>query len=328
MRPGRFDRHITIERPDHEGRERILKIHAEGKPISPKVNWDTVAERTPGFTGADLANVVNEAALLTIRQGKSVVEPAEIEEAILRVLQGTKRRGRVMTTEERMRSAYHESGHVVVAAAAGKASEVHRVSILARGRAIATTTLQSDADPQLMSKTQLHAQLVTLLSGIAAEELIFGEASTGGEQDLEQATSLARDIVARYGMSEVIGPVRLLGKASDSFLGDDIPLGDLAPETRALVDSEIRRIVAEGQAEATALLARHRKTLDGLAQRLDEEETLEGDELQEVLAPIEAEMLEEHLADRPPMRPKTNGSRTRRAPATASRASVKVSRHR
>jgi cell division protease FtsH len=315
MRPGRFDRHITIERPDHEGRARILAIHAKGKPLSPKVDLDKVAERTPGFTGADLANVVNEAALLTIRQGKAVIEPEEIEEAILRVLQGTKRRGRVMTTEERMRSAYHESGHVVVAAAAGKASEVHRVSILSRGRAVATTTLQSDSDPSLLSKTQLHAQLVTLLAGIASEELIFGESSTGGEQDLEQATDLARDIVARYGMSPKLGPVRLLGKASDGFLGDDIPLAqDLAPETRALLDSEIRRLIAEGQAEATALLSRHRKTLDGLATLLDERETLEGDELQEVLAPIEAEMASEHLSDRP-VRRAANGSRTRRTPA-------------
>ena len=318
MRPGRFDRHITIERPEQEGRERILRIHAKGKPMAPSVDFTFLAERTPGFTGADLANVVNEAALLAIRQGKALVEPAELEEAILRVLTGPKRRGRLMSTEERQRAAYHESGHVVVAAAAGRVSDVERVSILSRGKQIATTTLQSDADTSLLSQTALRGQLVTLLGGIAAENLVFGEMSTGGEQDLEQATDLARDMVARYGMSPVLGAVRLLGKASEAFLGNDIPLADISTETRAVLDAEIRRFIAEAQEEAMELLSRHRATLDGLAERLEAEETLEGEELQEVLAPIEREMSREKISP--------NGrssaartARTRRTPVKAGR---------
>ncbi|HVE63536.1 MAG TPA: ATP-dependent zinc metalloprotease FtsH, partial [Mycobacteriales bacterium] len=323
MRPGRFDRHITIERPEQEGRERILRIHAKGKPMAPSVDFAFLAERTPGFTGADLANVVNEAALLAIRQGKALVEPAELEEAIMRILTGPKRRGRLMSTDERRRAAIHESGHVVVAAAAGRVADVERVSILSRGKQIATTTLQSDADASLLSQTALRGQLVTLLGGIAAENLVFGEMSTGGEQDLEQATDLARDMVARYGMSPILGPVRLLGKASEAFLGNDIPLADVSPETRATLDSEIRRFIAEAQDEAMDLLARHRATLDGLAERLEHEETLEGEELQEVLAPIEREMSREKISPNGRAVRRTTTVRStgsRRAPAkTASR---------
>ncbi|HVF19881.1 MAG TPA: ATP-dependent zinc metalloprotease FtsH, partial [Mycobacteriales bacterium] len=317
MRPGRFDRHITIERPEQEGRERILRIHAKGKPMAPSVDFAWLAERTPGFTGADLANVVNEAALLAIRQGKALVEPAELEEAIQRILTGPKRRGRLMSTDERRRAAIHESGHVVVAAAAGRTADVERVSILSRGKQIATTTLQSDADASLLSQTALRGQLVTLLGGIAAENLVFGEMSTGGEQDLEQATDLARDMVARYGMSPILGPVRLLGKASEAFLGNTIPLGDISPETRATLDAEIRRFVAEAQDEAMELLSRHRATLDGLAERLEHEETLEGEELQEVLAPIAQEMSRERIS--PNGRAVSRATRARRAPAKVTR---------
>jgi cell division protease FtsH len=296
MRPGRFDRHITIERPELEGRIHILKIHAKGKPIGPDVDLEFVATRTPGFTGADLASVVNEATLLTIRDHRAEVTPNDFEEAIFRVVNGPKRRGRILSVEERQRTAYHESGHVIVAAAAGRSEDVHRVSILARGRAVAATTVGgADVEASLFSRTQLRAKLVTLMAGIAAENLIFGEGSTGGEQDIEQATDLARDIVARYGMSPELGPVRLLAKASDGFLGNDVPLGEISVETQSAIDAEIRRLVSEAQAEATALLSRHRKTLDDLASRLDEEETLEGEALQQVLAPIEAEMATERI---------------------------------
>jgi cell division protease FtsH len=316
MRPGRFDRHITIERPELEGRVHILKIHARGKPIAPDVDLEFVATRTPGFTGADLASVVNEATLLTIREQRAEVTPHDFEEAILRVLNGPKRRGRILSVEERQRTAFHEAGHVIVAAAAGRAEEVHRVSILARGRAVATTQIQADSEASLLSRTQLRGKLVTLMAGIAAENLIFGEGSTGGEQDIEQATDLARDIVARYGMSNTLGPVRLLAKASEGFLGNDIPLGDISVETQTAIDEEIRRLVADAQAEATGLLSRHRKTLDALASRLDEEETLEGAVLQEVLAPIEAEMAGEKISPTGKVAARSNGTRTRRAAKT------------
>jgi cell division protease FtsH len=316
MRPGRFDRHITIERPELEGRVHILKIHAKGKPISAEVDLEFVATRTPGFTGADLASVVNEATLLTIREQRAEVTPHDFEEAIHRVLNGPKRRGRILSVEERQRTAFHEAGHVIVAAAAGRAEEVHRVSILARGRAVATTQIQADSEATLLSRTQLRGKLVTLMAGIAAENLIFGEGSTGGEQDIEQATDLARDIVARYGMSASLGPVRLLAKASEGFLGNDIPLGDISADTQTAIDEEIRRLVADAQAEATGLLSRHRKTLDALASRLDEEETLEGAVLQEVLAPIEKEMAGEKISPTGKVASRSNGTRTRRTTKT------------
>jgi cell division protease FtsH len=314
MRPGRFDRHITIERPELEGRIHILKIHARGKPLGPDVDLEFVASRTPGFTGADLASVVNEATLLTIREHRAEVTPADFEEAIFRVVNGPKRRGRILSVEERQRTAYHESGHVIVAAAAGRAEEVHRVSILARGRAVGATQVGgAEAEASLFSRSQLRGKLVTLMAGIAAENLIFGEGSTGGEQDIEQATDLARDIVARYGMSPELGPVRLLAKASEGFLGNDVPLGDISIETQTAIDNEIRRLVADAQAEAAALLSRHRATLDDLAARLDEEETLEGAVLQAVLAPIEAEMANDQIATTGKVAARANGSRTRRA---------------
>ncbi|HVF04938.1 MAG TPA: ATP-dependent zinc metalloprotease FtsH [Frankiaceae bacterium] len=312
MRPGRFDRHITIDRPELEGRIHILKIHARGKPIGPDVDLEFVASRTPGFTGADLANVVNEATLLTIREYRTEVTAADFEEAIFRVVNGPKRRGRVLSVEERQRTAFHEAGHVIVAAAAGRADEVHRVSILARGRAVASVQMGADAEATLLSRTQLRGKLVTQMGGIAAENLIFGEGSTGGEQDIEQATDLARDMVTRYGMSPELGPVRYLAHAAEGFLGNDIPLGEISIETQTAIDKEIRRLVAEAQAEATAMLSRHRKTLDALASRLDEEETLEGETLQKVIAPIEAEMATERIGATGKVASRANGTRTRR----------------
>jgi cell division protease FtsH len=312
MRPGRFDRHITIERPEVEGRVHILKIHAAGKPMAPDVDLELIARRTPGFTGADLANVVNEATLLANRDGRSLVTGLDCEEAIQRVLSGPKRRGRVLSEEERRRTAFHEAGHVIVAAANGRVGDVHRVSILARGRAVASVQMSADAEATLFSGSQLKAKLTTLMGGTAAETLVFGEGSTGGEQDIEQATDLARDIVARYGLSEELGPMRFLAKASEGFLGNDIPMGDVAADTRNAVDAEVRRLLAEAHVQAISVLARHRPTLEALATRLEHEETLEGDVLQQVLLPIEREMAAD--ARKPAAKVaahRTNGTRPR-----------------
>jgi cell division protease FtsH len=315
MRPGRFDRHITIERPEVDGRLHILKIHAGGKPLGPDVDLELIARRTPGFTGADLASVVNEATLLTIREGRALVTGHDFEEAIQRVLSGPKRRGRVLTEQERLRTAYHEAGHVIVAAATGRADEVHRVSILARGRAVASVQMNAEAEATLLSAGELRAKLVTLLAGTAAESLKFGETSTGGEQDIEQATDLARDLVARYGMNEQLGPVRLLAKASESFLGNDIPFAEVAADTLSMIDAEICELLRDAQTRATALLARHRPTLDALAARLLEDETLEGQALAQVLAPIETEMAADSISTTSPSRngraPRQRTSRAR-----------------
>jgi cell division protease FtsH len=312
MRPGRFDRHITVERPDAEGRERILRIHAGKKPLAPDVDLARIAQRCPGFTGADLASTVNEAALLTIRRGGKQIEMKELELAIVRVLEGPQRRGRVLTAEERRRAAYHEIGHVVVAAALGRHEDVHRVTVLSRGRTVAAATF-ADSEATLLTQSALHAQLVATLGGIAAEHLVLGEGSTGGEQDLEHATDLARDMVTRYGMSEEVGPVRLQVKAGEGFLGDDSALVDLSPETQRKVEEAVRRLITSAQDEATAVLRAHRGELDSLAERLDEEETLEDEVLQEALAPL-LDALDRASAAPPPQR-------TRRA--TTSKAPVK-----
>jgi cell division protease FtsH len=308
MRPGRFDRHITVERPDAEGRERILRIHAAKKPLAADVDLARIAARCPGFTGADLASTVNEAALLTVRRHGSTITMKELEEAIVRVLEGPQRRGRVLTPEERLRAAYHEIGHVVVAAALGRHEDVHRVTVLSRGRTVAAATF-ADTEATLLTTSALHAQLVATLGGIAAEELVLGEGSTGGEQDLEHATDLARDMVTRYGMSQEVGPVRLQVKAGEGYLGDDSALVDLSPETQRDVEEAVRRLITAAQDEATQVLRDHRGELDSLALRLDEEETLEGEVLEEALAPLLSAL--DRAAATPP------AQRRRRSPASA-----------
>ncbi|HVE73802.1 MAG TPA: ATP-dependent zinc metalloprotease FtsH [Mycobacteriales bacterium] len=308
MRPGRFDRHITIERPEYDGRVHILQIHAKGKPLGEDVDLELVAKRTPGFTGADLANVVNEATLLAIRDQRQSVTSEDLDEAVQRVLNGPKRRGRVMTEDERLRTAYHEAGHVIVAAAAGGVDELHRVSILSRGRAAATTSLTADTEDALLTESQLTGKLATVLAGIATEALVFGEMSTGGEQDLEQATGLALDIVARFGMSERLGTVRLLAASSEGFLGGETPLATMSVPTQSALDEEVRRLVSEARAQATALLTRHRATLDAIAATLLEQETIEGVALQQVIAPVRAEMSGELTS----VRQRSNGARPRR----------------
>ncbi|GAC1609316.1 MAG: hypothetical protein NVS3B26_09940 [Mycobacteriales bacterium] len=285
MRPGRFDRHITVERPDAEGRERILRIHAAKKPMSTDVDLRRIAQRTPGFTGADLASVVNEAALLTIRRSGSTITMKQFEEAVVRVLEGPQRRGQVLTPQERLRAAYHEIGHVVVAATLGRHEDVHRVTVLGRGRTIAAATF-ADKEATLLTRSALHAQLVATLGGIAAEELVFGEGSTGGEQDLEHATDLARDMVTKYGMSDQVGPVRLQVKASEGFLGSDSALVELSPQTQRDVEDAVRGMITTARQEATTVLRAHRRELDSLATRLDADETLEDEVLQEALGPL------------------------------------------
>ncbi|TAL24295.1 MAG: ATP-dependent zinc metalloprotease FtsH [Frankiales bacterium] len=318
MRPGRFDRHITVERPDAEGRERILRIHAGKKPLAPDVDLKRIADRCPGFTGADLASTVNEAALLTVRRQGTTITMKEFEEAVVRVLEGPQRRGRVLTAEERLRAAYHEIGHVVVAAALGRHEDVHRVTVLSRGRTVAAATF-ADTEATLLTKSALHAQLVATLGGIAAEELVLGEGSTGGEQDLEHATDLARDMVTRYGMSEEVGPVRLQVKAGEGYLGDDSSLVDLSPETQRDVEDAVRRLITSAQHEATEVLKAHRGELDSLAMRLDEEETLEGEVLEEALAPL-LTALDRAAATPPAQRRRRSTAVPKPAPKTAGKA--------
>jgi cell division protease FtsH len=288
LRPGRFDRHVTIDQPDIVGRERILAIHAAGTPIASDVDLGLIARRTPGFTGADLANVVNEAALLTVRDGGRQLGTDAFNEAIQRVLSGPQRRGRFLRESERRRIATHEAGHAILAAASGEPDAAQRVSIVARGRGLGSVHLGRDRDALVLTRGQLHAQLTAALAGRAAEELVLGEPSTGSEADLERATTLASDLVTRYGMSEQLGRVRLAATDANGFLGGGSDLLPLAPPTHEQVDREVRRLVEEAFQRAVRVLSQHRAVLDTLVQRLLEDETVEGEALAIVLTGVTA----------------------------------------
>ena len=281
LRPGRFDRHVMVEAPDLAGRERILALHTAGKPLAPGVDLRQMARRTPGLTGADLANVVNEAALLAVRSGRPAVGEPELTEAVDRLVGGTRRRGRPLDPSVRRRVAVHEGGHALVANHLG--DEVHRVSIVARGRGIGSVDL--DGETPLLTRADLVDRITVLVSGRAAEELVLGSPSTGGEQDLEEATRLARDLVVRHGMSPAVGRVRLVGSVSDEFLGGEAELLGLSDALRRRVEDEVNLLLDEAVEQAQQVLHGRRTILDTLVERLLEEESVDGEELAALLAP-------------------------------------------
>ena len=283
VRPGRFDRHVTVEQPDHEGRKRILELHARRKPMAADVDFDGLARATPGFTGADLANVINEAALLTVRGGRQEIQNDLLSEAVQRVLHGPQRRGRVLSPAERSRAAVHESGHSVVAAAVGRGDDIHRLSILSRGRGLGLTSVRLDSDAVLFTQEDLVNQLVVSFGGVAAEELVLGCSSTGAEQDFEHATWLAREIVGRYGMSERIGRVRILAHDADEFLGATLGLNEMSQRLHEDFDEEVRRLLDEAEARARAIIEHNRSVLEAIVETLLERETLEGPALHTML---------------------------------------------
>jgi cell division protease FtsH len=277
---------VTVDQPDHEGRRLILELHARGKPMASDVDFDGVAKRTPGFTGADLANVINEAALLTVREGRESIEPTVLEEAVQRVLHGPRRRGRVLTAAERERAAVHESGHAVAAAAMHRPEDVHRLSILTRGRGVGLTSVRMDSDAVLFTADDLFDRLVVGFGGLAAEELVLGTASTGAEEDIEHATHLAREVIGRYGMSERLGRVRLLAHDADEYLDGTVALAAISDRTHEAFDDEVRRLLDEAEARAREVIAGNRGVLDALVTTLLERETLEGEALHGALAGV------------------------------------------
>jgi cell division protease FtsH len=285
LRPGRFDRHITVEQPDIDGREEVLRLHARGKPVSTEVDFAYLARRTPGFSGADLANVINEAALLTVRGNKNEIGVPELEEAILRVVHGPKRKGRMLSPEERGRVAYHECGHAIVASAIGNRDDVHRISILDRGRGLGSTAIQR-TEESILTADQLYEKLVITMAGMASEKLVLGQPSTGVEDDLEAATNIARDMVGRFGLSSEIGSIRVLASDLDVFLGNSSILGELSEETHRKMDTETRRFVERALVDARTILEEHRSDLDGLVERLLEHENLEGVALAQALSGV------------------------------------------
>ncbi|MCX7969783.1 MAG: ATP-dependent zinc metalloprotease FtsH [Armatimonadetes bacterium] len=283
LRPGRFDRRIVIDHPDAKGREAILRVHLRGKPIADDVDVEKLAKQTAGFSGADLANMVNEAAILAARKNKTKIEMGDFLEALEKVIAGPERKSRLITDKEKQILAYHESGHALVSKLL-KVREVTKVTIIPRGLALGYTLNLPQEDRYLMSKRELLDEITVILAGRAAEELVFGEVTTGSQNDLERVTELARRMVCEFGMSERLGPVTLGRKAGPIFLGRDIVEDRNYSESVASeIDKEVRRIVEECYQRAKNLLQENRHLLDAIAHRLLERETIEGEELDELL---------------------------------------------
>lgn len=285
LRPGRFDRQIVVDRPDVKGREEILKVHTKGKPIGEKVDLDVLARRTPGFTGADLSNLVNEAALLAARRGKRRIEMPEMEEAIERVVAGPERKSKVISDKEKRLTAYHEAGHALVGMMLTHTDPVHKVSIIPRGRAGGYTLMLPKEDRYYATRTELLEQLNTLLGGRVAEAVVLGEISTGAQNDLERATDLARKMITEYGMSEVLGPITF-GRRQEQqvFLGRDISRDrNYSEEVAYSIDKEVRRLIEAAYAKTEEMLKENIDKLHLVANTLLERETIEGAELAQLL---------------------------------------------
>jgi cell division protease FtsH len=287
LRPGRFDRQIPVDRPDLKGREDILKVHAKNKPISSGVDLKGFARRTPGFTGADLANVLNEAALLTAREGEKVILDRHLDEAIDRVMAGPQRKSRLMSEEERRVTAYHEAGHALVALALPHTDPVHKITIMPRGRALGYTMILPDDDKYSTTRNQLLDQLAYSLGGRAAEELIFHDPSTGASNDIEKATALARAMVTQYGMTEAIGAIKLGSDSSAPFMGRDYGhTRDYSESIAAVIDNEIRSLIETAHQEAFDILVANRLILDQMVLELLERETLNKEEIEVIFAHV------------------------------------------
>jgi cell division protease FtsH len=286
LRPGRFDRQVVVDRPDLNGRVGILKVHTRGKPLAKEIDIEVLARRTPGFTGADLANVVNEAALLAARFDKSEISMTELEEAIDRVLAGPQRRSRVISEKEKKVIAYHESGHALVSHALPNADPVHKVSIVSRGRALGYTLTLPTEDRFLVSRGEMIDELAMLLGGRVAEEVVFNEVTTGASDDIQRATKIAKQMVTQYGMSD-LGPLALGENESQPFLGRDFGhVKDYSDEVAARIDSEVRRLVEEAYDEAQEIITHYRDRLDLMVERLIEKESIDKEEVQEIFGEV------------------------------------------
>ncbi len=287
LRPGRFDRQIGVDAPDLAGRTQILKVHARGKPLGPGVDLEAVGRRTPGFSGADLANVLNEAALLTARNNAKVIDDAALDEAIDRVMSGPQRRSRLMNEKERLITAYHEGGHALVAAALPQSDPVHKITILPRGRALGYTMVLPDEDKYSQTRAELLDKLAYMMGGRAAEELVFHDPTTGAGNDIEKATSVARAMVTQYGMTERLGAVQLGETEGQPFLGRDIGhTRNYSEAVAAIVDEEINRLITTAHHEAFDILEENRDVLDALVLELMEKETLDKSQVARIFEPL------------------------------------------
>ena len=288
LRPGRFDRQVSVEPPDLKGRERILQVHAQGKPMAPAVDLTAVARRTPGFTGADLANVLNEAALLTARKNAQIIDDHALDEAIDRVVAGPQKRTRVMNVKEQKLTAYHEGGHALVAAALRYTDPVTKVTILPRGRALGYTMVMPVEDKYSVTRNELLDQLAYAMGGRVAEELVFHDPTTGAGNDIEKATATARRMITQFGMSSSLGAIRLGQDSGEVFLGRDMGhQRDYSEEVAGRIDAEVRALIEHAHDEAWEILVEYRDVLDALVLELLEKETLNADQLAEIFRPIE-----------------------------------------
>ncbi len=285
LRPGRFDKKVVVDPPDIRGRERILKIHMRGKPIADDVDVKILAKRTTGFVGADLENLVNEAALLAAQAGRTKISMEDFEEAIDRVIAGPARKSRIISPREKKIIAYHEVGHAIVSTILPNADPVHRISIIPRGyKALGYTLQLPHEDKYLISRQEMLDKITALLGGRAAEELIFGDITSGAANDIERATEMARTMVCELGMSDRLGPLSWGKTEREVFLGKDLTrLRNFSEEVASEIDEEVRKLVVECYERAKDILKTHRKQLDIIAQRLLEKETIEGDELRALL---------------------------------------------
>jgi cell division protease FtsH len=288
LRPGRFDRQIMVDLPDRQGRLEIINIHARQVTLADNTSLDAVAQMTPGFSGADLANLVNEAALLASRNGKEAVEMTDFDAAFERVVAGSEHRTRSITSDEKRVIAVHEAGHALIASLMPNADKVRKVTIVPRGRAMGYTMQLPTNDRYVLGERELATRLTVLVGGRVAEALEFGEASTGAVDDLAHATDLARKMVTEFGMSPVLGPVRLATDMQANYLSQQLGLdARVSPETATLVDTETRRIIEEAVGEATNILENHRFELDQLAGLLCSQETVDGSQIDAILSKTE-----------------------------------------
>jgi cell division protease FtsH len=285
LRPGRFDRQIVVDRPDRVGRRKILEVHTKGKPLAPEIDLETLASGTPGFTGADLANLVNEAALLAARRGKKIIEQEELEEGIMRVIAGPEKKARLLSEHERKITAYHEMGHALVGHFLEHTDPVHKITIVSRGQALGLTISLPTEDRYLTTKTALMHQMAMTLGGRAAEEIVFHEVTTGAANDLEKVTSTSKSMIMRFGMSEKLGP-RVLGHSNDMpFLGRDYGAqADYSEEIAREIDDEIRRVIEEAHELALTTLREHMDELHKISLVLIERETIDRDQFERLLA--------------------------------------------
>ncbi len=287
LRPGRFDRQIVVDAPDIVGREAILQVHAKGKPLGNDVSLEVMARRTPGFTGADLANLINEAALLTARRRKSTVSMLEMEEAIDRVIAGPERKSKVMTDDEKRLIAYHETGHALVGWALPMADPVHKITIVARGRSLGHTLALPTHDKYLTRRSELVDQLAMLLGGRTAEELIYADPTTGAANDIEKATRIARRMVMEFGMSDKLGPMQYGRPGGEVFLGRDyVRQQDYSDEVAAFIDEEVRQMINAAHSEALLILESHTETMERMVGILLEKETVGPEEVAEIFSDV------------------------------------------